>query len=263
MWVDVHLHLDAAAFDADRDEVVARAGAAGVGLMVSAGTSLEGSRRVLALAERYPTLRAAVGIHPASAGDAGPSDLEALSELVRHSRVVAVGEVGLDYVRAGSPREVQIEIFRAQVRLARSHGLPLVVHNRGAHEDVGRILEEEGATLVVLHCFSGTPEVAIRWAEAGWMLSFAGPLTFANAGALREVARAVPADRVLVETDAPYLAPAPFRGRRCEPAYLVHTARELARLRGIPPDRLEGILEQNVRRLFTIPDDAPPGRRMS
>ena len=259
MWVDVHLHLDAPAFDADRDAVIARAGEAGIGLMVSAGTSLEGSRRVLALADRVPELRAAVGIHPEAAGDAGPSDLEALADLAHHSRVVAIGEVGLDYVREGAACHVQIDIFRAQVRLARRQSLPLVVHNRGAHEDVERVLMEEGAGRVIMHCFSGSPEVAVRWAEAGWMISFAGPLTFANAGTLREAARGVPQDRLLVETDAPYLAPAPHRGRRCEPAYLVHTARQLAHLRGIPPAALEGILEHNARRVFGI-DDTKPGR---
>lgn len=255
MWVDAHLHLDAPVFDADREAVIARAAAAGVGLLVSAGTSVEGSRRVLAMAERYPQVRAAVGIHPEAAGDAAPDDFKALAGLVRHPQVVAVGEVGLDYVREGVLRRTQIEAFRAQVRLARRDGLPLVVHNREASEDVERILIGEGATRVIMHCFSGTPEVAARWAAAGWMISFAGPLTFPRAGALREAARCVPADRLLVETDAPYLAPVPLRGRRCEPAYLVHTARELAELRGVDTEALEATLEKNARRVFSFTDD--------
>lgn len=263
MWVDAHLHLDAAAFDADREIVLARAAAAGVGLLVSAGTSVEGSRRVLGLVQRYPHLRAAVGIHPEEAGAFTPSHLEALAELTRHPRVVAVGEVGLDYLRADVPRHLQIEVFRAQVRLARDRGLPLVVHNREAYEDIEEILKEEGATRVILHCFTGPPEVATRWAAAGWMISLAGPLTFANAGALREAARGVPADRLLVETDAPYLAPVPFRGRRCEPAYLVHTARALAALRGINTGTLEAVLEENARQAFGLRDDMPSHVRVT
>ncbi len=224
---------------------------------------MAGSRRLLALAERYPQLRVAVGIHPEEAGAFAPSHLEALAELTRHPRVVAVGEVGLDYVRAGVPRHLQIEVFRAQVRLARDCGFPLVVHNREADGDVEGILKEEGATRVILHCFTGPPEVATRWAAAGWMISLAVPLTFANAGALRDAARCVPAGRLLVETDAPYLAPAPFRGRRCEPAYLIHTARELAALRGISTETLEAVLEENARQAFGLRDDKPSHVRVT
>lgn len=251
MWVDAHLHLDVPAFDADRDAVLARAGAAGVGLMVSAGTSVEGSRRVLALADRCATVRAAVGIHPGSAATADAAALDALAELARHPSVVAIGEIGLDYhARSSVPREIQAEAFRAQVRLAQRERLPVIVHNRDAHDDVERILREEGMSRVVCHCFTGTLDIALRWAEAGWMLSLAGLLTFASAGPLRDVARGVPADRLLVETDAPYLAPVPFRGRRCEPAFLVYTARNLADLRGVSIDALEAILQKNATRVF-------------
>ncbi len=252
MWIDTHLHLDAPAFDADRDEVISRAAAAGVGLMISAGTSVEGSRRALALADRHAGVRVAVGIHPEAAASADAAALAALVELARHPNVVAIGEVGLDYVRADAPREVQRQAFRAQVRLAGRRGLPVVVHNRDAHEDVAGILHEEGATHVVCHCFSGPADTAVRWAEAGWMISIAGPLTFPTAGSLCDVAQRVPTDRLLVETDAPYLAPVPFRGRRCEPAFVVHTARALADLRGIPNDVLEAILEENTRRVFGL-----------
>lgn len=252
MWVDTHLHLDAPAFDADRDAVITRAAAAGVGLMISAGTSVEGSRRALALADRYANVRVAVGIHPDEAGTADPAALDVLAGLVRHPRVVAIGEVGLDYVRAATPRTVQAQAFQAQVRLARREGLPIVIHNREAHDDVERILREEGAARVVCHCFSGTPETALRWAEAGWMISLAGPLTFSNAGSLREIAQRVPASRLLVETDAPYLAPVPRRGRRCEPAFLVHTAQALAALRGVSSEILEAVLEENSRRVFGV-----------
>ncbi len=252
MWIDTHLHLDAPAFDADRDEVISRAAAAGIGLMISAGTSVESSRRALALADRHTAVRVAIGIHPEAAASADAAALDALAELARHPNVVAIGEVGLDYVRADAPREVQRQAFRAQVRLAGRQGLPVVVHNRDAHDDVAGILRDEGAAYVVCHCFSGPADTAVRWAEAGWMISLAGPLTFPTAGSLRDVARRVPADRLLVETDAPYLAPVPFRGRRCEPAFVVHTARTLADLRGISNDALEAILEENARRVFGL-----------
>jgi TatD DNase family protein len=252
MWIDAHLHLDAPEFALDLEDVLSRASAAGIGLMVTAGTSVEGSRRALTLAERYPQVRAAVGIHPASADTADARACDEIAALARHPRAIAIGEVGLDYVRERVPRRVQVEIFRAQVRLARREDLPLVVHTREAFDDVEGILTEEGAVRVIAHCFTGTPETAMRWASAGWMLSFAGPLTFANAESLREAARRVPADRILVETDAPYLAPVPVRGRRCEPAFLVHTAHVLAGLQGLAPAALEATLEDNVRRTFRV-----------
>ena len=250
MWTDTHLHLDDAAFDEDRDAVVARAAAAGVRTMICAGTSVEGSRRAIALAERYPDVWATVGIHPGAAASADAAAFQALAELARHPRVVAVGETGLDYVHERAPRRVQADAFTKHVRLAREAGLPLVIHNREASEDVERILTDGGACAVVMHCFTGGPDLAVRWAEVGWMISLAGPLTFAKAGALREVARRVPADRLLVETDAPYLAPVPVRGRRCEPAFVVHTAHMLAALRDISADALAAVLAENGARVF-------------
>jgi TatD DNase family protein len=252
MWIDTHLHLDAPAFNVDRDAVIARAAAAGLGVLISAGTSVEGSREALALAERHTAVRAAVGIHPDAADTADAGALDSVAALARHPLVVAIGEIGLDYVRAGTPREVQQQAFRAQVRLACDLGLPVVVHNREAHADVERILREESAKRVVCHCFSGPAETAEQWAEAGWMISLAGPLTFPNAGSLREIAKRVPADRLLVETDAPYLAPVPFRGRRCEPAFIIYTAQALADLRGMRREALEAVLEENSRRVFGL-----------
>jgi TatD DNase family protein len=255
MWIDAHLHLDAPAFDADRGQVIDRAASAGVALMVSAGTSLDGSRRALALAERYASIVAAVGIHPEAAGSALQEDFEALAVLARHPRAVAIGEVGLDYYRDHTPHPVQIAAFRSQIRLARDAGLPLVVHDREAHADVEQVLRDEGAVRVVLHCFSGTPEMALRCAAAGWTISFAGPLTFAKSSSLREAARSLPLERMLVETDAPYLAPEPFRGRRCEPAFLIHTAHALAAAREIDVGTLAAALEQNARRVFALSDE--------
>jgi TatD DNase family protein len=258
MWIDTHLHLDAAEFEADRDDVVARAGAAGVGLMVSAATSVTGAARVLALARRYPAVRGAVGVHPEHAGEADAGAVDALERLARDPSVVAIGEIGLDYARGTATKAAQIEVFRAQVRLARGLDLPVVVHDREAHDDVERILRDEDAAKVILHCFSGPPEMAVRCAAAGWMISLAGPVTFRNAGSLRDVARVLPEDRLLVETDAPYLSPVPVRGRRCEPAFLVHTAHAIAGLRGIPPGALEAAVERNARRIFDVSEERSP-----
>ncbi len=255
MWIDAHLHLDAPEFDSDLEAVLDRAADAGVGLMVTAGTSVEGSRRALALSDRYRQIRVAVGIHPASSDTADTPALAEIAALARHPRVVAIGEIGLDYVRERVPRRVQAEAFREQIRLARREDLPVVVHTREAQEDVERILNEEGVTRVIAHCFTGTPETAMRWAAAGWMLSFAGLLTFANADVLRVAARQVPADRLLVETDAPYLAPVPVRGRRSEPAFLVHTARVLAGIREVSMDSLEVTLEDNARRVLGLHEE--------
>jgi TatD DNase family protein len=258
MWIDAHLHLDAAEFDADRDEVVARAAAAGVGLMVSAATTVAGAERVLAITRRYHSVRAAVGVHPEHAGEADAAALDALERLARDRAVVAIGEIGLDYARGAARKPAQIDAFRAQIRLARRLDLPVVVHDREAHDDVEGILREEGAGRVILHCFSGPPEMAARCAAAGWMISIAGPVTFKNAGRLRDVARAVPEDRLLIETDAPYLSPVPVRGRRNEPAFLVHTARAVADLRGIPAGALEAAVEQNARRIFAVSEERVP-----
>jgi len=258
MWVDAHVHLDAAAFDLDRDAVIARAAAAGVRWMVSAGTSLAGSRHVLELAGRYPQVAAAVGIHPAAAAEATPDGLAALATLARHPRVRAIGEVGLDYYREQVPRDTQMAAFRAQIRLAREMNLPLVVHDRDAHADVERLLAEEDADRVVLHCFTGPAERALRCAAAGWMLSFAGLLTFPKSGELRAAAREIPLDCVLVETDAPYLAPTPHRGRRCEPAYIADTARALAEMRGMDLASLATQITANAGRVFTLSEPDPP-----
>lgn len=258
MWIDVHLHLDAPPFDPDRAAIITRATAAGVHLMVTAATSIEGSRGVIGLAERYPPVVAAVGIHPESA-DRAAGTIDELAALARHPRVVAIGEVGLDYYRDRVARPVQRKVFRAQIRLARDAGLALVVHDREAHEDTEQLLRDEGAARVVLHCFSGTPEMALRCAAAGWMISLAGPLTFAKSSALREVAARVPLDRMLVETDAPYLAPEPFRGRRCEPAFLIHTAHVLAGIREMDHETLAASLVQNARQVFGLSDSLAVG----
>jgi TatD DNase family protein len=259
MWIDAHLHLDGPQFEQDRDAVVARAAAAGVTLMVSAATSVSSAQDVVALSRRYRAVRAAVGIHPQHAGEAGAAAIAALERLAHDRAIVAIGEIGLDYARGVNNKAAQVDVFRVQVRLARRLDLPVVVHDREAHDDVERILLDEGASKVMLHCFSGSPEMAARCAAAGWMISFAGPVTFRNAGALRETARILPEDRLLIETDAPYLSPVPMRGRRCEPAFLLHTARAVAALRMTPPESLAGAVARNARRLFGVVQERAPG----
>jgi TatD DNase family protein len=260
MFVDSHAHIDGEEFDADRDEVVARARAAGVGAILNVGTgdphsgSLE---RAVEVAESYEGVYAAVGVHP---HDARLYDEEAERRLLaltgRGGRVVAWGEIGLDYHYDNSPRDVQREVFARQLRLAREAGLPVVIHSREADEETVEILRAElgdGGRAGVLHCFGGGPRMAKAALELGFYISFAGNVTFKKAEALREVALTVPPERLLVETDCPFLAPVPHRGRRNEPAHVVETARFLAALRGVGAEELGRVTSENFRRLFLNP----------
>ena len=248
------------AFDADRDDVVARAFAGGVRLIVNVGTGVEGSRRSVDLAARHPRIFATVGIHPHDAASATDEDLRTIEELARAPKVVAVGECGLDRgPHNHAPFDAQECLFRRQIDLARRTGLPLVVHNRDTYPDLFRILEDEsraGALRGVMHCFSGGPDEARRSVDLGFFVSFAGVLTFRNAPATRAAALATPLDRILVETDCPYLTPEPHRGKRNEPAYVVHTARRLAEVLGLPCDEVERRTEENTLRAFGVPKEA-------
>jgi TatD DNase family protein len=255
MWVDAHLHLDAPEFAADRDDIVARAASAGVELMISAATSAADADQVVGLARRYPGVRAAVGIHPEHAAAATAASLDAVERAARQPEIVAIGEIGLDYFHGARDKAAQVEAFCLQIRLARRLRLPVVVHDREAHDDVERILQDEGASKVMLHCFSGPAEMAARCAARGWMISIAGPVTYRNAGALREIARTLPEERLLIETDAPYLSPVPMRGRRCEPAFLVHTGRAIAALRETAPESLARAVSRNARAFFGVSPD--------
>lgn len=259
MFVDSHAHIDGEEFDADRDEVVTRARAAGVRAILNVGTGDPHSgtlERAVAIAEKYEGVYAAAGVHP---HDARLYDEEAerrlLSILRRGGRVVALGEIGLDYHYENSPREVQREVFARQLRLAKTLGLPFIIHSREADEETVEILRAEtaGATRGgIMHCFGGGPAMAAAVLELGFMISFAGNVTFKKAENLREIARTVPLERLLVETDCPYLAPVPFRGRRNEPAHVVETARFLADLRGIAHDELGRITSDNFARFFGL-----------
>lgn len=255
MLVDTHAHIASPPFQGDLDEVLQRAADAGVGAVVCVGDQIESSRDAIALADREPSVWATAGVHPHYAHEA-PKELERLlKELLAHPRVVAVGEVGLDYHYDFSPREVQQEVYRRQIRVAVECRLPLVIHSREAEEDVIRILREENAHRVggVLHCFWGDRESAEKALDMGFYLGVGGPVTFKSAEALRQVLAGVPVERLLIETDSPYLAPVPYRGKRNEPAYVVESARALAQLKGLSFEELADLTTQNARRLFRLP----------
>ncbi len=255
---DSHVHLDDGAFDPDREAVLARARAAGVGGFVTIGTSLASSRSAVTLAELHGDVFAAVAIHPHDACDATPEAMREIATLARHRRVVAVGETGLDYYRRFAPREAQESAFRAHLGLARELNLPVIVHSRDAHEDVLRILAEVSPPGVVMHCFSGSPEIARSCLDRGYYLGLGGPLTYRNARRVQEVVRLVPPDRLLLETDAPYLPPEPHRGRRNEPAFLPLIAWAAAHARGICAGTIAEITASNARAAFNLARLAAP-----
>lgn len=245
--IDTHAHLDACA--APPHEVVARARDAGVGRIVTIGCGVESSREALEIATREPGVAAVLGVHPHQAGDSGAADIAELRLLLERPGAVGVGETGLDYYRDYAPRERQQELFRAQALLARELGKPLVVHTRAADGDTLAILGETAPAQVVLHCFS-SPDLLPEALARGYYVSFAGNVTYPNAVALRLAAGQVPADRILTETDSPYLAPQALRGRTNEPAHVVHVLEALAAARGEEPSALERQVEENATRVF-------------
>ena len=253
MLVDSHCHLDFPDFSAERDAVVARARAAGIGRMVTISTRVKKLPQIIAIAEQFPEVFCSVGTHPHNAHEELDIDAKALVALAEHPKIVAIGEAGLDYHYDNSPRDAQEQGFRTHIAAARATGLPLVIHAREADDDTAPILREEsgkGAFPAVLHCFTGGRDLAFAAIELGHYVSFTGILTFKRSEDLRAIAAALPADRILVETDAPYLAPLPFRGKRNEPAYVVETAKVLADVRGVSPDELARLTTENFFRLF-------------
>jgi TatD DNase family protein len=251
--VDSHAHLDDARFAPDLAAVLDRAREAGVGRIVTVGTGLASCEAAIALARRYPGfISATVGIHPHDAAGADEAALARLEELARSPGVVAIGETGLDYHYDRSPREVQRAVFEREIRIALQLGLPVVVHCREADEDCLAILKAHAGRGLrgAMHCFAGDRPTAEAVIGMGFFISFAGPLTFPNAGALREIARLMPMDRLLIETDCPWLAPQPVRGRRNEPAFVRHVAEALAALRGMTGDEVAARTADNAARLF-------------
>src|SRR5215468_3170156 len=252
MLVDSHCHLDYyKEEDGERDAVVARARAAGVATMVTIGTRISEFEHVRAIAERYDDVYCTVGIHPHEAASEPEVDVARLVELTRHPKVIGIGETGLDFYYDHSPRDRQAAVFRTHIEAAAEAGLPLVVHSRDADPETVAILRDYPGVSGLIHCFSTTRVLSDGALAQGLSISLSGIVTFKNATLLREIAADIPADRLLVETDAPYLAPAPHRGKRNEPAFVVHTARQVAELRATPLADLAAATTANFFRLFT------------
>jgi TatD DNase family protein len=257
MLVDSHCHLDFPDFASELDAVVARAEAAGVGRIVTISTRVKKLAQVVAVAEKFPQVFCSVGTHPHNAQEEPDVDAAALIAFSKHPKIVAIGEAGLDYHYDNSPRDLQETSFRQHIAAARETGLPLVIHSRDCDADMARILREEsgkGAFPAVLHCFTGGRDLAFTAIELGHYVSFTGILTFKRSEDLRSVARELPANRILVETDAPYLAPLPHRGGRNEPAYVVETAKVLAQARGT---RLEDVTRDTTENFFRLFNKVP------
>jgi TatD DNase family protein len=253
MLVDSHCHLDFPEFAPEIGAVVARAHDAGVGVCVSIGTKLSGFDRVRAIADEFPSVYCSVGIHPHEAEKEPLADCGPLLERALHRKVVGIGETGLDYYYEHSPRQAQVANFRAHIEAARATGLPLIVHTRDAEDETVAILREEmgkGAFTGLIHCFTGTRYLAEAALELGFFVSVSGIATFKKSEELRSVLREIPLDRLLVETDAPYLAPVPHRGKRNEPAFVTHTAAMLAELKGVTRDTIEQATTDNFFNLF-------------
>jgi TatD DNase family protein len=265
--IDSHAHLEFPQFDADRAEMIARARAAGIRtlLAIGSGTGPDRLNAAIPFAEEHDWIYATVGIHPHEAQLATEEHFTKLDELARHPKVIAWGEMGLDYYHDHSPREVQLEVFRRQLGQARAARLPIVIHCREAWEDALALMEQDWASSGlggIFHCFTGTPEDARRGLDMGFMISFAGNLTYPKMAPLREVARDLPLDRLLIETDAPSLPPQGHRGKRNEPALVAEVARALATVRNLSPDEIAATTAANFRRFFRLTDESgsAPGK---
>ena len=253
MLFDTHAHMDDRAFDEDRQTLLASLPGQGIGLLMNPGCSLESSRRADALSRAYDYIYAAVGSHPDAADEVDPAALEEYRKLCRENpKIRAIGEIGLDYHYEDIPRDRQQAAFRAQMGLARELGLPVIVHEREAHEDGIRIVEEFPEVTGVFHCYSGSAEMAKWLVDRGYYVGFTGVLTFRNARRALEAAAAVPRDRVVIETDCPYMSPEPFRGKRNDPTKLYRMAQALGDLWGIPAEEAQAITYENGKRLYRI-----------
>ena len=251
---DTHAHYDDEAFDADREALLASMPENGVGLIVDPGCDLDTSRRAVEIAEQYPHVYAAVGWHPENCAPYTRESLDTLRAWAKNPKVVAIGEIGLDYYwEQNPPREFQQEVFRDQLALAQELGLPVIVHDRDAHADCLAIVKEFPQVRGVFHCFSGSVEIAQELIKRGWYLGFDGPITFKNARRAVEAAAEVPLDRLLIETDCPYMAPEPYRGKRCDSTMLPRMAEKLAEIKGVSPQRLADQTFENACAVYRIP----------
>ena len=253
MHIDTHAHMDDRRFDADRDQVLQNLADRGVALVMNPGCSLESSRNAIALAEKYDFVYAAVGSHPDVADEVNDTVLEEYRKLCKlHSKVKAIGEIGIDYHYEDIPRDLQLKGFRMQMELAREAGLPAIVHEREAHEDGMAVVREFPDVTGVFHCYSGSAEMAKQLVDKGWYIGFTGVLTFKNARKAIETAQAIPVERIVLETDCPYMAPEPFRGKRNDPGYLFRMAEKLAEVRGMSVEEIHAITTENGKRLYRI-----------
>ena len=253
MLFDTHAHMDDRAFDVDREALLASLPEQGVGLLMNPGCSLESSRNASLLSQQYDYIYAAVGSHPDAADEVDAAVLEEYRTLCKlNTKIKAIGEIGLDYHYEDIPREIQQKAFRAQMALAKELDLPVIVHEREAHEDGMKIVEEFPEVGGVFHCYSGSAEMAKWLVSRGWYIGFTGVLTFKNARKAVEVAAAIPLDRIVLETDCPYMSPEPFRGRRNDPGKLYRMAEKLAEIRGLTVEEVQKITVENGKRLYRI-----------
>ena len=254
MLFDTHAHLNDPAFDPDRKELMESFASAGVSLVMNAGCSLESSRQIVAMAEEYPWLYASVGSHPDAADEVNETVVEEYRKLCKLSnKVKAIGEIGLDYYYEDIPREIQQRAFRLQMELAKELDMPVIVHERDAHNDGLAIVKEFPTVKGVFHCYSGSAEMARQLVNLGWYIGFTGVLTFKNARKAVETAASIPLDRIVLETDCPFMAPEPFRGKRNHPGYLYRMAEKLAEIRGISVEEVHAATMENGKRLYRIP----------
>lgn len=254
MLFDTHVHLNAEQYDEDLAEVIKRAREAGVEKMVVVGFDRPTIERAMELIEQYDFLYASIGWHPVDAIDMTEGDLIWIEELSKHPKVVAIGEMGLDYHWDKSPKDVQKDVFRQQIQLAKKVKLPIIIHNREATADIVEILKEENAAEVggIMHCFSGSSETAKECIDMNFYISLGGPVTFKNAKKPKEVAAEIPLEKLLIETDCPYLAPHPFRGKRNEPSYVKLVCEQIAEIKNIPVEEVAAITTENAKKLFAI-----------
>ena len=252
MLFDTHAHLNDEAFHADREELIASLPQKKITPVMNPGCNLEDSKKGIALAEKYDFVYCAVGSHPDSADEVNESVIEEYRNLCRHPKVKAIGEIGLDYHYEDIPRELQKKAFIMQMELAKETGLPVIVHERDAHEDGLAIVKSFPTVQGVFHCFSGSAELARQLVDLGWYIGFTGVLTFKNARRAIEAAAAIPLERIVLETDCPYMAPEPYRGRRNDPTYLYRMAEKLGEIRGISAEEAAAITAQNGKRLYGI-----------
>ncbi len=252
MLFDTHAHLNDPAFDPDREELIRSLPDKGVGLVMNAGCCLESSRDCVKMAETYPHIYASVGSHPDSANEVNDAVLEEYKVLCKHEKVKAIGEIGLDYYYEDIPRDIQQKAFRMQMALAKELSMPVIIHQRDAHQDALMIVKDFPTVTGVFHCYSGSAEMARQLVNMGWYIGFTGVLTFKNARKAVETAASIPLDRIVLETDCPFMAPEPFRGKRNDPGYLYRMAEKLAEIRNVSVEEIHKVTTENATRLYHI-----------